>query len=168
MLDEAEKKVIERGMMTLWLIWGAIFISLFIYVFIAHALGEGIRQTPMNESDLSLLRNILIVVGIFEIFIIHMLRRFMLPKGPEEYGVENRERAAHPEASSFLSLYTKATIITLALAESIGIYGLVLFFLGDSLQTLYLFMAASAVIMFYFRPKKHELESLMGNGPYIT
>ena len=167
MLDEAEKKVVERGMMALWFIWGAIFISLFIYVFIAHALGEEIRQVSMKESDLSLLRNILIVVGIFEIFIIHILRRFMLPKSPDEYKTGNREMAAHSEASSFLPLYTRATIITLALAESLGIYGLVLFFLGDSFHTLYLFMAVSAVIMFYYRPKKRELILLVGKGPYI-
>jgi hypothetical protein len=60
-----------------------------------------------------------------------------------------------------MAVYTKATVITLALAESIGIFGLVLFFLGDSFQVLYLFIAVSAAVMFYYRPKRDELEAFI-------
>ncbi len=49
-------------------------------------------------------------------------------------------------------------LLSLALSESIGIYGLVLFFLGDSFQTLYIFIGISALGMFHYRPKREEIE----------
>ena len=54
-----------------------------------------------------------------------------------------------------------ALVLCLALCESIGIYGLVLFFLGDTFQTLYTFVVISAAGMFYYRPKREELETLL-------
>jgi len=51
-------------------------------------------------------------------------------------------------------------IVSLALSESIGIYGLVLFLLGDSFQTLYIFISISALAMFFYRPKREDLETL--------
>ena len=54
--------------------------------------------------------------------------------------------------------YTSAMLLSLALSESIGIYGLVLFFLGDSFQTLYIFIGISALGMFNYRPKREEIE----------
>ena len=59
-----------------------------------------------------------------------------------------------------LARYTTAVIISLALSECIGIYGLVLFLLGDEYQTLYIFIGAAAAAMFYFRPKREELVDL--------
>ena len=56
--------------------------------------------------------------------------------------------------------YTTAIIISLALCESVGIYGLILFFLGGSFQTMYTFMIISAAGMFYYRPKREEIEAL--------
>jgi hypothetical protein len=60
----------------------------------------------------------------------------------------------------FLGEYTTAMIVSLALSESIGIYGLVLFLLGDSFQTLYIFISISALAMFFYRPKREDLETL--------
>lgn len=54
-----------------------------------------------------------------------------------------------------------ALMVSLALSESIAIYGLVLFFLGDDYQSLYLFVGISAIAMFFYRPKKEELEELI-------
>ena len=50
--------------------------------------------------------------------------------------------------------------VSLALSEFIGIMGLVLFFLGDNFQVLYTFMAISALAMFFYRPRREELETL--------
>jgi hypothetical protein len=40
-------------------------------------------------------------------------------------------------------------IVSLAMTESVGIYGLVLFFLGKNTMDLYLLIAVSAVAMFF-------------------
>jgi hypothetical protein len=51
-------------------------------------------------------------------------------------------------------------VASLALSESIGVYGLVLFFLGESFRTLYIFIGISALAMLLYRPKREELETL--------
>ncbi|MFC1884378.1 hypothetical protein ACFL2O_06395 [Thermodesulfobacteriota bacterium] len=168
MLNQDEMKVLEKGMMTLWIIWGAIFISLFIYIFISHTLGEEIRKGGSEGIDLPLFRNILMAVGIFEIFAIYILRKFMLPKGPDISAADAQGGSSVFDPAGAVALYTRATIITLALAEGIGIYGLVLFFLGDSFEVLYLFMAVSAALMIYYRPKRDELEAVLVKKGLIT
>jgi hypothetical protein len=56
--------------------------------------------------------------------------------------------------------YFRATLISTALSESIGIYGLVLFLLGKDWSSLYFLIIVSAIAMYYFRPKKQELLDL--------
>ena len=60
----------------------------------------------------------------------------------------------------FVGQYIPAVITTLALAESIGIYGLLLFLLGGDFKTLYTFIIVSALAMIFYRPKREELERL--------
>ena len=60
----------------------------------------------------------------------------------------------------FLAKYITTVIVSLALSESIGIYGFVLFLLGYNFQTLYTFMIVSALAMVFYRPKREELERL--------
>jgi hypothetical protein len=56
--------------------------------------------------------------------------------------------------------YTVAMLVSLALSESIGIFGFLLFLFGDNFQVLYTFIAVSALAMFFYRPKREELETL--------
>lgn len=51
-------------------------------------------------------------------------------------------------------------IVTLAIAESVAIYGLLLLFLGKDFQSLYIFTAVSAAAMIVHRPKMDEVERL--------
>jgi len=51
-------------------------------------------------------------------------------------------------------------VISLALSESIGLYGFVLFLLGDGFRTLYIFVGISALALFFYRPKREEIETL--------
>ena len=59
-----------------------------------------------------------------------------------------------------MNQYTAVVVISLALVESIGIYGFVLFGLGGGLKTLYTFIGISALAMIFYRPKREELEKL--------
>ena len=49
-------------------------------------------------------------------------------------------------------------VVWLALSESVGVYGFVLFLLGGGFGTLYIFVALAALGMLYHRPRLHELE----------
>jgi hypothetical protein len=45
----------------------------------------------------------------------------------------------------------------MGLSESIGVAGVVLFYLFKDSATLYQFLIFSSIAMFYFRPRKEEL-----------
>ena len=54
-----------------------------------------------------------------------------------------------------------AVIISFAISEAIAIFGLILLFLGEGLPIVYVFMAVSALSMFFFRPDRDELEEFV-------
>jgi hypothetical protein len=56
--------------------------------------------------------------------------------------------------------YSRAVILSLALAEAVAIYGLVLFLLFRHVADLYLFTGASAAALIFLRPRLDELEEL--------
>jgi len=53
--------------------------------------------------------------------------------------------------------YTVASKITMALLESIGIYGVVLYFIGLDSSSFQQLLIISAMAMFFYRPCKEEL-----------
>jgi len=59
-----------------------------------------------------------------------------------------------------LQRYFVSMIVAMALSESIGIYGLVLFFLGKDRTDLYLLTLISAATMLFYFPRKEHLRLL--------
>ncbi|MGD9040104.1 MAG: hypothetical protein PVH82_10745 [Desulfobacteraceae bacterium] len=156
----SERKENENRLLTLWIIWGGIFGSLFIYAFICHQWGVNIRQTIGPNFPLDLVRNVLYGVAISTLILTHFLRKFLLAarsSGSESMSLNPPTPSAQ---SSPIGKYAVAMVASLALSESIGVYGLVLFFLGESFRTLYIFIGISALAMLLYRPKREELETL--------
>jgi hypothetical protein len=160
MLEETGRVDLEKGLRILWIIWAAMLGSLFVYVFICHQVGEEIRGNTSLDFPISLLKNILYGAVIVTLFLAHFLRRFMLTCRFSISEVRFFKPAAISNQPSLIAKYTIAVFVSLALCESIGLYGLVLFFLGDDLQTLYIFITISALSMLFYRPKMEELERL--------
>jgi hypothetical protein len=109
---------------------------------------------------LVLLRNILFGTSIVELIVPHFIRKYTLRKPPGGPGSVSTPQPSTQDLEKTYAKYTTVMIISLALCESVGIYGLLLFFLGCSFQTMYTFMIISAVGMFYYRPKREEIEAL--------
>jgi hypothetical protein len=84
------------------------------------------------------------------------IRKFLL--NPERSGGRpaRTTSAQHPE----ITKYTTVVVITSALLESIGIYGVVLFLLARDTRLLYQLLMISAAAMIYFRPRKEKLLAL--------
>jgi hypothetical protein len=55
--------------------------------------------------------------------------------------------------------------VALAMSESVGVYGLILFFLGKNSRDLYLLILVSAAAMVVYRPRKDEVLSLVQASP---
>ena len=160
MLGAAEKDAIRKGMMTLWFIWAAMVGSLLIYLYIGYTFGDEIKKPLQPGFPMELLRNILYGISIITIFLSQFLKKFML-------GVKDGSAVStlfkyrrQSDQPLFLAKYTMAVMVSLALSESIAIYGLVLFLVGTDYQTFYIFTAISALSLFFYRPKRTELEEL--------
>jgi len=91
----------------------------------------------------------------------HFVRRFILTT--RTGGSESMSSKSPPlkDQSEVMGKYTAAMLLSLAFCESIAIFGMVLYFLGDSLQTLYIFTGISALGMFHYRPKRQEIKNLV-------
>ena len=161
-MEAQEKNALDKGMKTLWLIWAAMLVSLLIYIFLCHQLGEGFKGTGASNVPIGLLRNIFFVVAVADLIVSYYLRRFTLKGRTRAAGVTAGKGLFAQKQPAFVSQYSAAVIVTLALSESIGIYGLVLFLLGGGFKTLYIFIVVSALAMVFYRPrpKREEMEKL--------
>lgn len=160
MLNPSEKEMVDKGMIVMWIIWGAILVSLFVYVLVCHLAGDQIRQNANPAIPLDLFKNILYAVSLITLIISYFVRKAVLvvrSSGTRTGASNISQQSTQP---AFIGKYTVAMIISLALSESIGIYGVVLYFIGDSLQTLYTFIGVSAIAMIFYRPKKEEIITL--------
>ncbi|MCP4353070.1 MAG: hypothetical protein GY795_47065 [Desulfobacterales bacterium] len=135
-----------KSLVVTWIIWAAMFMSLAIYVLICHLIGDEIRSGSIEvpASHIRLVKYILVAVSAAEVVIAYFIRRFMLTR--------------KVAATSLKERYTSAVLISLAFSESIGIFGMVLYFVDDSLPTLYSFIGISALAMVFYRPKADEFE----------
>jgi F0F1-type ATP synthase membrane subunit c/vacuolar-type H+-ATPase subunit K len=160
MVDVSEAGATEKRLLTLWIIWAGIFVSLFVYALICHLWGDGIRGNAMPNFPLDLMRNVLYGVAIFTLILTHFLRKFMLTIRSGGSVPTSLRPQSDLTQSSLISRYATSMIISLALSESIGLYGFVLFLLGDNFRTLYIFVGISAIALFFYRPKREEIETL--------
>ena len=159
-MDASQKGTIENKLLVMWIIWGAMVGSLVIYIVICNLIGDQIRRPMGPGFPLVLLRNILFGIGIVALIATHFIRKFILGKTSGGPGSVSTSQPSPQDPAKTYAKYTTAMIISLALCESVGTFGLVLFFLGGSFQTMYTFMIISAAGMFYYRPKREEIEAL--------
>ena len=57
--------------------------------------------------------------------------------------------------------YLVTVIVSMSLIESVGIFGFVMFILGDNFNTLYIFSGLSALGLFLYRPKVNEYANIV-------
>ena len=157
----SENGLNQNQILVTWIIWSAMLVTLLIYVFICHLVGDGIRQSISPDFPLTMLRNVLGGIGLITLFMAHFVRRFILT--PRTGGSESMSSKSPPlkDQSEVMGKYTAAMLLSLAFCESIAIFGMVLYFLGDSFQTLYIFTGISALGMFHYRPKQEEIINLV-------
>ena len=159
-MEASHKETTESKLLVMWIIWVAMVGSLVIYVVICSLIGDHIKRSIGSDFPLVLLRNILLCVSAVILIATHYIRKFILKKPIGSPGSISISQPSPQDLAKIYRKYLTAMIIALALCESVGIFGLTLFFLGASYQTLYTFMIISAAGMFYYRPKREEIEAL--------
>jgi len=120
MIGEQE---LDKGFLALKMIWFAMFVSLAIYLFLGLRVQLNLNIS-INEDMFAIVRTILYTVSFVTLFVTKYVRKLVLT------GKTQRRPAAQAFQHPILQKYSTATIVALPMSESIGIYGLGLFFLG--------------------------------------
>ena len=155
--EQSETKQLDKGWKIILLLWGSIFGSLGVYLIVCVAFGNQFQSGAVPNFSMETLRNIFLGVSILTLFAVHYSRKFLIRVGGSTFRSSQTSSSQHPA----IGKYTTAILITSALLELIGLYGVVLFFLTKDNSSLYLFLIISAAAMLYFRPRKDELLSLV-------
>ena len=160
MLEKDEREKLDKGWIQIIIIWGALFASLGVYVIVCIVMdkqGNGPRR--INSQFVDTFETALYFVSLITLLFANFIRKKML--SVKDTGISNifsKKISSHQHPA--IAKYNITIIITSAMSESIGIYGMVLFFIGQGFQVLYSFIIVSAAAMYYFRPKKEELLKL--------
>lgn len=170
MLNDDEMRDIERGFNTIRLIWVMMVIALAVLIIIANVIGKEGTIIGNNSPDPTLQRvgYILYAVGAILLGIVYFIRRsitnqksailriagFLLGAGFLGIGSSSGNPA------SAVGRYLLGIIVSSALIEAIGIYGLAIFMINADFLSLYLLIVIAAAAHLYFRPKKQELIDL--------
>lgn len=153
MIHGEEKTAINKGMIILNIIWVAMLISLGFYLVVGLYSSNTI-QTSMDEKAIQVLRNTLYAISAITLVATKYISNYILL--PKSSGQPQETKNQNPAIGRYLI----AMIVSLFLSESIGIYGLILFFLGKRTSDLYILILIAAVAMIYYRPKRDEVVKL--------
>jgi hypothetical protein len=148
---------LDRRLMTLRIVWFALLMSLAVYLFVGIRVWTNL-QPSFSEETFGIRRTVLYLMAVAILIATRYVRKLIMSgKGQVSKPAQVLEHLA-------LQRYSAATIVALAMSESIGVYGLILFFLGKNSTDLYLLILISAAAMVMYRPRKDEMLSLVQAG----
>ena len=147
---------LERSWKSLYIIWIAMLIALFVYMLVGLSLEDKI-YIPFDKGVLSIIRYFFYLVAGVLVFSIKYVRKYILNSNTP---ADNNPYFANPAVSQ----YIKATIASMAMAEFVAVLGLVLFILGKNKMDLYLLVFISAAAMIIYRPFKEHMFKISGES----
>jgi hypothetical protein len=149
MLGRIEPEQLKSDLILPWLIQGFMLATLATFFIICVAYGDKIQE-PLPEAQRVLIRTILYIVAIATFPMTNLIRHIQLrlnqtmPYSRDTPRLEAKKR------------YLVTIIVSMSLIESVGIFGFVMFILGDGFNTFFIFSGLSALGMFLYRPKMDE------------
>ncbi|HEY8159917.1 MAG TPA: hypothetical protein VIF10_14560 [Methylobacter sp.] len=149
--DQVEHESSKPDLILPWAIAGIMLATLAAYLIACHTLGEQLQQ-PLPEDRRMMLRTIFYVIAIVTFPLTNLIRHVQLRLN-QTMPISS---AVHDVASVAKSRYLVTVIVSMALVEVVGVFGLVMFMLGDGFNTLYIFTGLSALGLFLYRPKADE------------
>ncbi|MDC9728400.1 MAG: hypothetical protein PSN04_03590 [Methyloprofundus sp.] len=127
---------------------GFSLLMLGVMISLCHFYAETI-QLNWLEEDRVWLRTVLYIVAMLTFLVMKFVRHVSL-----QLNLRASEKSAK-------SRYLKTIIVSMLMAESIGLYGALMFRLGDGFNTVYIFSILSALAMFLYRPKVEEYRVIL-------
>lgn len=140
----SENKQLESDLILHWIIVIMMLSMLIAYNIICHLMGSEI-QVNIDEDQRILIRTVFYIIAIILFPMVSLIRHILLRLNqtmPGDLPAKNR--------------YLTTIIITLVLVEAVGVFGFVMFVLGDGFNTLYIFSTLGALGIYLHRPKQDE------------
>ena len=132
-----------------WIITLIMLGILIAYNIICHTYATDI-QSNTNEEQRVLIRTIFYIITIILFPLVNLIRYVLL-----------RLNQTMPSDNSAKNRYLMTTIVTLVLIEIVGIFGFILFILGDGYNTLTIFSILATLGIFLHRPKQNEYDQII-------
>lgn len=132
-----------------WIIVGVLLILLIILNLFCHTLWTDMPIHMDNEQRI-FIRTIFYIIAIILFPLVNLLRHILL-----------RLNQTMPGDKPAKKRYLVTTTVSLFIIESVGIFGIIMFFLGDGFNTLYIFSVLAILGLFLHRPKQQEYEQII-------
>ena len=131
-----------------WIIWAGSLGGLATLLLLAHFSPDGLMLNPSTSVPVLELRTTGYVLSIMLFPIIGGIHRGFGKSHAADPSVSGTDAATEATVPSNLRF-----LLALTLAESIGLYGIFLLHMGDTLQTFYIFISLSAIAISLHRPR---------------
>jgi hypothetical protein len=154
--DQVEREHLKSDLILPWVIVGIMLAMLATYLIVCHTLGEQLQQ-PLPEDRRILLRTIFYIIAIVTFPLTNLIRHIQLRLNqtmPISFARQDAVSVAK-------SRYLVTVIVSMALIEVVGVFGLILFVFGDGFNNLYIFTGLSALGLFLYRPKADEYSEII-------
>jgi len=149
MQNSVEHEQLSADLTPHWIMVGMMFALLLMSIVICQSMGEQLQQA-LPENQRVIIRTVLYVIAIVTFPMTNLIRHIQL-----------RLNQTMPGNKPAKSRYLLTIIVSMSLVESVGVFGLVMFMLGDDFNTLYIFTGLSALGLFLYRPKLDEYEQIV-------
>jgi hypothetical protein len=151
-MEDLNGEIVKKGMRTIWMIWASMFLSLWAYIVVCHELEKEIPHFKEDGFPLELLKYCFFALSVIVLYLSHRIRKIMIEQPYVKSDQIIIERANKLGKPAILVKYRTIVLVSLALSESIGLLGVVYFFLSRDYQALYILIGVSAIAMLYHRP----------------
>jgi hypothetical protein len=132
-----------------WLITAVMALTVGVYLLICHVYGH-LLQEPLPEQQRLVIRSVLYAVAIVLFPMTNLIRHVQL-----------RLNKTMPGNKPAQSRYLLTVAVSVSIMQSIGVFGFLLFMLGDDFNTLYIFTLLSVLGLFLYRPKEVEFNQIV-------
>ena len=154
MPDRVKPESLTADLFLPWVIVGVMGVMLAAMLVVCISIGEPLQQ-PLPEDQRVLVRTLLYGVAIVTFPMTNLLRHIQLRLNQTmPYAQATPENIAKKR-------YLVTVIVSLSLIEGVGVFGGLMFILGDNFNSLFIFTGLSALGLFLYRPKAHEYASII-------
>ena len=145
----SDYKQLKSDLALHWFFTAAMVCMLIAYNIIGHFFINDI-QVNLAEEQRIVIRTVFYIIAIILFPIVNLLRHIML-----------RLNQTMPGGNPAKNRYLVTIIITMAVIELVGMMGIVMYVLGDTVNSLYIFTVLGALGVFLHRPRVEEYRQIV-------